>query len=242
MAEARWKVGQRRLRQKGLRMMKIDNRKLEWHLYPGWIVLSAISMPIAFAIYWALIPLITEAVGSTIQVGGQSRITEDFLLPYILCPVLGLVTGLLQYLLLRRHLRRMGWWIAATTLGWSLGLIGDGALYRMAYGALGVSAIGLGTLMAALAGGAMGLPQWLVLRRRVHHAAWWIPASVLGWGVVGWGQAALPHPMGIPTVGILLVPGIATGVALWLLLNQLPQREGSGRNTPPNKSAGPILI
>lgn len=88
--------------------------------------------------------------------------------------------------------------------------------------------------MTTLIGGSMGLAQWLVLHQRVRHAAWWILANVLGWGVVGWGASTLSNQMIIPAVGIVLVPGIATSIALWLLLNRLPQREGSGRNTPPN--------
>ncbi len=215
-------------------MMITDNRKPSWFFYLAWVALVSISIPIAFAIYWALISLVKEAVGSTIQVGGQSHITEDFLLPYILWPALGLVTGFLQYLLLRRHLPRIGWWIAATTLGWSLGLIGGRVLYRTLYGTLDVSAIWFEILMTALAGGAMGLAQWLVLHQRVRHAAWWILANILGWGVVGWGAATLSNQMVIPAVGIVLVPGIATSIALWLLLDRLPQREGSGSNTPPN--------
>ena len=215
-------------------MIITNNRKPNWFFYPAWVAVVSISIPITFAIYWVLISLVKESVGSTIQVGGQPHITEDFLLPYILWPALGLVTGFLQYLLLRRHLPRIGWWIAGTTLGWLLGLIADRVLYRTLYGTLDVSAIWFETLMTALAGGAMGLAQWLVLRQRVRHAAWWILANVLSWGVVGWGAATLSNQMVIPAVGIVLVPGIATSIALWLLLDRLPQREGSGRNTPPN--------
>jgi len=74
----------------------------------------------------------------------------------------------------------------------------------------------------------------LVLNPRVRHAAWWILANVLSWGVVGWGAATLSSQMVIPAVGIVLVPGIATAITLWLLLDRLPQRDGSGRNPPPN--------
>jgi hypothetical protein len=215
-------------------MMIADNRKPKWFFYPGWVVLSAISFPTAFAIYWVLIPQVNRAVGSTIQVGGQSHITEDFLLPYILWPAVGLVTGLLQYLLLRRYLQRMGWWIAATTLGWLLGLIGGHLLSRTLYGTLDVDSTWFEALVTALVGGSVGLAQWLVLHQRVRHAAWWILANVVGWGVLGWGAAALSNQMVIPAVSIMLMPGIATSVALWLLLDQLPQREGNGRNMPPN--------
>lgn len=217
-------------------MMRTINRKPSWFFYPAWVALSSISIPITFVIYWVLISLIREAVGNTIQVGSQPHITEDFLLPYILWPTLGLVTGFLQYLLLRRHLPRIGWWIAATTLGWSLGLIGSRVLYRTLFGTLDVSAIWVETLMTALVGGTMGLAQWLVLHQCVRHAAWWILASVLSWGVVGWGAATLSNQMIIPAVGILLLPGIATGIALWLLLDRLPQREGSGMNPPTNNA------
>jgi len=209
-------------------------RKPSWHFYLKWVALSSVSIPIAFAISWALLSLLTEGVGHTIQVGGQPRIAEDFLLPYILYPALGLVTGSLQYLLLRRHLPRIGWWIAATTVGWSLGLIASRVLTRTLGNTLTVNPIWFETLMTTLSGGALGLAQWLVLQKRVRHAAWWILANVLSWGVVGWGAATLSNQMVFPAVVIMLVPGCATVIALWLLLDWLPQREDSGRNKPPN--------
>jgi len=218
-------------------MMMTNNRRPRWFFYPAWVALSTISIPIAWVIAWALVSQVEKVVGGTIQVGGHTRITEDFLSSYILFPVLGLLTGFLQYLWLRRYLPRMGWWIAATTLGLLLGLIGGRLLSRTLYRTL--DSTWSGTLMTMLTGGSMGLAQWLVLHQRVRHAAWWIFANVLGWGVVGWGAATLSNPMVVPAVGIMLVPGIATSIALWLLLDQLPQREGSGRNPPPNKSLEP---
>ena len=124
--------------------MITDNTRPEWFFYPGWVVLSAISIPIAWIIYWALISLIKKVVGDTIQVGGQPHITEDFLLLYILAPAIGLATGIFQYLLLRRHLPRMGWWITATTLGWSLAFIGGDLLYRTLYTLLMLTQYGSG--------------------------------------------------------------------------------------------------
>ena len=176
--------------------------------------LNSISLPIAFAIYWVLIYLVEKVVGVTIQVGSQSHITEDFLLPYILWPALGLVTGIFQYLLLRRYLPRIGWWITATILGWCLGFIGSRVLYRTLYGTLDASAIWFEILMTALAGGMMGSAQWLVLRQRIPQAAWWVLANMLSWVLVGWGAATFSNRMVIPAVGIMLVPGFATAVTL----------------------------
>ena len=218
-------------------MMMTNHRRPRWFFYPAWIALSAISIPIAGGIAWALVSQVEKVVGGTIQVGGHTRITEDYLSSYILLFVLGLLAGFLQYLLLRRYLPRMGWWIVATTLGLLLGLVGGGLLFHTLYSIL--DSLWFGILNTVLIGGSMGLVQWLVLRQRVHHAAWWILANVLGWGVVGWGAATLSNQMVIPAVSLLLVPGITTSIALWLLLDQLPRREGSGRNPPPNNSLEP---
>jgi len=208
-----------------------------WFFYPAWIALSAISIPIAGVIAWVFVSLVVKVVGGTIQVGGHTRITEDYLSTYILLLVLGLLAGFLQYLLLRRHLPRMGWWIAATTLGLLLGLVGGRLLFRTTQSTF--DSMWFGILGTVLIGGSMGLVQWLVLRQHVRHAAWWIPANVLGWGAVGWGAASLSNRMVIPAVGLLLLPGIATSVALWLLLDQLPQRKVGGGNPPPNNSLEP---
>jgi len=214
-------------------MTTADDRRPRWFFYAGWVALSVISTPIALGIYRALISLVTRAVGDKILVGGQPHITEDFLVPYILWPALGLVTGLLQYLLLRRYLKRMGWWIAATALGLSVGPIGGRLLYRTLYATLDVGSMWLSASMVVLVGAPVGLAQWLVLRRRVHRAAWWLLISLLGWGTVGLVSGGAIS--GLPgMLAFTLMPAVATSVALWLLLDQLPRREGNGRDAPPD--------
>jgi hypothetical protein len=207
------------------------NRKPEWFFYPGWIVLNAISIPIAWVISWGLISQVERVVGGTIQVGGQTHITEDFLLSYVFFPALGLSTGFLQYLLLRRYLPRMGWWIAATALGWPLAFVGIRLIPDTMFTALVADSMGFVVLAIVLVGGSIGLAQWLVLHQRVRHATWWILANVLGWGVAGLvGGGTISNLLDVLAFGLL--PPIATGVAVWLLLDRLPQREGSGRDTP----------
>jgi hypothetical protein len=208
-------------------MMITDNGKPKWFFYPGWVVLSVISIPIALAIYWVLISQIKKVVGDTILVGGQPHITEDFLLKYICFPTIGLLTGFLQYLLLRRYLPRMGWWIVATTLGWSLIFIGDRLLYRTLYTTLGADSIWFVALMVVLVSGSIGLPQWLVLRQCVQHAAWWILANVLGWGIAALVAGATY------LLALSIIPAIAASVVLWLLLDRLPHQD-DGRNAPLN--------
>ena len=212
-----------------------NNKRPGWFIYPAWVVLSTISIPLAWVIAWVLISQTKKIVGATIQVGGTTRITEDYLLTYFFLPALGLLMGFLQYLLLRRHLQRMGWWVAVTTLGLLLTLLSGKFLFSPFYAAFG-SAIWLRILTTALMGGALGLVQWLVLRQRVNHAAWWILANLLGWAIVGWGAATLSNQMVLFAVGTLLVPGTVTSLTLWLLLDRLPQHDDSRKNPLLNKS------
>ncbi len=186
--------------------MTIAKRNSEWLFYAGWIILGAISLPIAFGVSGIIISLVEMGIGDTIQVEGRTQITEDFLFDYIFWPIVGLVTGFLQYLLLRRYFQQISMWIVATTFGWFLAIFGGMFLSRWSV---------IGTMI--LVGGIIGLAQWLVLRRHVERAIWWIPANLLGWGLVG-------LIIGGPLTGLLgliifgTMPAIATSVVLWLLL------------------------
>lgn len=200
-------------------MMIAGSRKPKWFFYPGWVVLSTLSIPIAWLISWAIISQIGRVVGGTIEVAGRTRITEDFLLDYVFFTLLVLMTGFLQYLLLRRYLPRAGWWIVATALGWPLGI----AVVYLGYAIWPVVLNANSTWSAMLIGAVTGLAQWLVLRRRVPRAGWWVLASALGWGlarlIVGEVFTSLLELL------VIAVPAAVTGLAMWWLLAHLPQHE-----------------
>ena len=203
-------------------MMQTDNRKPAWLFYPGWVALSAISIPIAWSITWAIVSRIVQVVGERIQVAGESHITEDFIGGYVLLPMLGLLIGVLQYLLLRRYLPRMVWWIPATVLGWALplllGLASVGWLP-----ALAMDPVWSGALGFALIGASIGVCQWLVLRRRIHRATLWVLASILGWGMSGVVSGETISSQ-LDVIALALLPPTAVSVAWWLLLDKLPTR------------------
>ncbi len=144
---------------------------------------------------------------------------------------LGLLLGFGQWLVLRRHLAHLHWWPLVSLAGLTGGIaLGYGA--GMALQALD----GIATL-ASVATGALflGLLQWLLLRRRLQNAIWWLPATLLAWGFglpAGWLlvilgfilEPTLSLPGGLLTGGILgglltgLVGGAISGAALiWLL-------------------------
>jgi hypothetical protein len=84
-----------------------------------------------------------------------------------------LLAGLPQWLLLRRYLALSAWWIAAMALGIGLthGLV-DGYVAWTIF---------LLPLIMLVSGAVLGVLQWLVTRRLVPQAFWWIPVSALGW-------------------------------------------------------------
>lgn len=214
--------------------MITNQRKPSWFFYPAWVVLNTLCIPMAGTISWIIVSQVEKVVGGTIQVGGQTVITEDYLTTYILLIVLGVLAGSLQFLLLRNYLPRLGWWIPMTSIGLLLGLVASRLLFRTLFNTLDSTWFEI--LMTVLVGGSVGLIQWLMLRQRVRHAGWWILANAFGWGLVGWGAATISNQILLPIVGILLAPGVATSVALWLLLDKLPRQESSGRTPPTNKS------
>lgn len=139
--------------------------------------------------------------------------TSGWLLGWLLLPVVALVTagvsaGVMQWLVLYRRIPRAWQWILATAAGWLGGL------------AIMIAAIppGLGALSGTVLGTTTGIMQWILLRRQVRWAGWWIAVSALAWATglslaPASGTAVLPR---IVLSGVM--PSVMTGITLGLLL------------------------
>jgi len=88
--------------------------------------------------------------------------------------VFGLTTGLAQSLVLGRWVAQPLGWILATAFGEACNFAGLGFLFHI-HGSLWDSLLIIG-LTASL----LGFAQWLLLRRWVKNAIWWIPATASG--------------------------------------------------------------
>jgi hypothetical protein len=200
----------------------------QWYFYPAWVLLTVLCFPAAFIFYMAVIGFITDIIGDIIYVNGVRRITEDYLGMYIIIPVLGLLTGCVQYLLLRRYLPRMGWWVLATFLGWILGVILLAGWLSLDIVSFPFGRLDLTFLVIGLA---VGIGQWLLLRRRIPRAGWWVVASLLGWGSVVLITGVYGNPSGISAsievqlIALGLMPACVTAVMMGLLLNQAQPAE-----------------
>jgi len=139
------------------------------------------------------------------------------LLPPIDLAVSGIVIGLLQAIILQNYISRMRQWILASAVGWTAGW------------AITLAAVpnDFSLLAGVVLGAAVGVAQWLVLRREVQWAGWWIAISTLGW------TAGLGVTPGFLMTGV--TAGAITGLALDVLLQnpKSPQplagsKEGAG--------------
>jgi hypothetical protein len=91
----------------------------------------------------------------------------------------GLVIGAAQTLALRRRLPTGPQWIAATAVGLAAGL----GLSVTLFGA--DTSLNATLLRAPLTGLMIGIAQWLVLRKHVRQAFWWIPTVTIVY-VIAW--------------------------------------------------------
>jgi hypothetical protein len=163
--------------------------------------------------------------------------------------VWGAVVGTAQWLVIRGRLRRVGWWVPATSVGWA----SAGVVAGILSGAMGGAVTGVGrdvgvwgfVVAAAVGILALGLLpvtfQWMILRREVHRARRWLVGAAVAFlvtagvaaGVVRWGLVSVIgvlRPEDFPSakawvlfgavVGLLY--GAMTGVILEQLLRRSP--------------------
>jgi hypothetical protein len=195
-----------------------ETRKPGWAFYPGWILVSGLAVPLAWGLALGPVILITRVVGDTVELAEQTHITADAVFPYVLLPMIGLLTGLGQSILLGRILPRMAGWIAATIAGYVLPLIlgplVPGGVAGVLDGGWLAGAVGFAGI-----GALIGVCQWLVLRRRVDGAGWWIPFVAAGWAITGMVTGATVSSLPAVLV-VALVPPVVGSAGMWMLLDR----------------------
>ena len=169
----------------------------------------------SFSLLWTLATVIGSMAGFGVGKVLQNAIWRGLPGHSTVCMVFaGTSIGLLHSLVLRREMSGAGWWVLASTVGLPIGL---------ALGGAAGSALQSPSVQPILVAPSIGAVQWLVLRRRVARAGWWILASMLGWGGGAAIAEALSRVVGGSKILLLggalgLVVGGITGISLvWLL-------------------------
>jgi hypothetical protein len=178
------------------RLAMAPQRRPGWRLWFLWLMSGAVGWGVGVA--WG-------SFGEPGDPKTLQSIPTVIWAAYLGVAVGGILVGVLQWLVLRRHLTRAGRWVLA-----SLG----------AAAAVGVVVFGVSVVNAyvgwvagvGLFGTVVGVLQWLVLRRQVARAGWWVLASTVGW------VAGMPLGDIVGPPGLGAAYGAITGAALvWLL-------------------------
>jgi len=183
------------------RLAIAPQRRPSWRVWFLWLMAASVGW--GQGVYWGWYiptePKTLQAVPAVITAG------------YLGLVVGGCLIGALQWLVIRKHVAGALRWVAAS--------IGAAAI-------VGVVIFGVGLFDEAAGwyagvsvfGTAAGLLQWLVLRRQVPGAGWWILAGTVGWVVA----MPLGDMAGPPGLGAAY--GAITGTALvWLLRRKVTE-------------------
>jgi hypothetical protein len=153
--------------------------------------------------------ILANTVGETVGLGGtlllgilllsNAEQTVGFVIAAVLAVLAGTfiegtVVGTMQWLVLRHPLKSMRWrsWALATAVGafvaWTLGMIPSTFFFTGADTATtsttpmsDLMVYALASTMGLALGAILGVPQWLVLRRYIPKAGWWVLANALAW-------------------------------------------------------------
>jgi hypothetical protein len=187
--------------------MRIERTRAEWGFWFQWVLASILGF----------------AVGAAIG----NAVTDWFFTA--LCGAMG---GFMQWLVLRRLIAGASWWVLASTLGFAIAPIASlaGVMAMSQVMSLDGNPMAAPILLGVLFGILSAIMPWLVLRRQVARAGWWIPAHVLGslvggaLGIVAFHAMALLRLYQFPwaAAGAMFGAGLGaiTGITLVWLLRQ----------------------
>jgi hypothetical protein len=175
-----------------------------------------------FWLWWLLATAGGAAVGAAITFVALAHVLDQLhqaAYGLVIGTVFGAVIGTAQWLVLRSHLDRSGWWVLLTLIGWVV--FWELNLLNLLGAAAGIAFIP-DILHLGLFGGLVGSLQWVLLRGRVRGAGWWVLASVLagmfGALVADGVNAALHRDIPLDFLTGSMVGGVVNGVTMmWLL-------------------------
>ncbi|MCJ7529744.1 MAG: hypothetical protein MUO64_01770 [Anaerolineales bacterium] len=152
---------------------------LKWSFWTAWVVASTAGIFLGFIAMYALIFLVKVIVPG---------VNEDRLFGVALFPFLAVFLSMLQWVVLRPHVPRSGWWIMATIGGLVVAMAVSAGLVMVMSKALGLgnqeSLQYVSPVVMTVVGLMLGLAQLLVLYRYIRQPHWWVLASTFGWFIL----------------------------------------------------------
>ena len=171
--------------------------------------------------------------------------------------VAGAANGIIRSIALQRQIAKVRWWILANVAGWAVGFAAFAAFaVRICVSSIPASLVNslhldlelievvvetaCATMIGAVGGFAVSMLEWLLLRRQLYRAGWWVPANIAAWmlgsaisvlgvrfGLIESGGILVGFTVG--AIGAGLVNGVITGNVLAALVRRpkavLPNQE-----------------
>lgn len=138
-----------------------------------------------------------------------------FLVPNLAFVTIGIAIGVFQWFVLRDIIHNAWRWIIATMIGWLVGSI----ILML------VIPQSPDFLAGIISGVGVGIAQYIVLRREIYLAGWWIVINIVAW------TTGMAYLSGILLTGVVV--GVITGFALELLLRNKIQIKSSNNQISP---------
>lgn len=182
----------------------------DWGLWLRWVVATAMGEFVGFAVPAAVGAAAAWAIG---RMGGSfiALAMLNIMVMVLAGVVEGGVLGFAQWLVLRRYIQDMARreWVVATALAagvaWAIGMLPSTLAETATVNSMVL--VGGAVLLGAVLVASIGFAQWLVLRRYIEKAGWWVLANAVAW----------PLGVAVPFIGLAMVPEGAP-VVVWVVV------------------------
>ena len=189
---------------------------LKW--IPIWAVLTTAAIPAALILMAPLAALLLALLNVGVNTGILSSFNDDLLIGAGFFLSLSLTLATAQWLLLRKTLPNARSWFVATVGGLLLGgLLGTKFITLSSNFSL-YPILGFAVLLLPI-GIAVGVAQWLVLRQILTNAYWIVAIDVAA--ACSLLLAGRSFNSLVEMLNVLLLPGLITGLGLWILLRDI---------------------
>jgi hypothetical protein len=181
-----------------------------------------------FGILWTLATTMGLVLGiaiSLLVISGISKLTnidEDTIAIFIILPSIGFSIGFLQWLNLRKRVSWASMWIWVTAAGWVISIPLALSLYTWLQSISASAFVDVWgkTIQATMIAILIGTIQWLLLRRHISRAGWWILANLIGWKAASLTAVAGAMVSVLDSIPMGISVGVITGLVLAWLLQQ----------------------
>jgi uncharacterized integral membrane protein len=206
----------------------LDLERPQWRFLLKWVLASAVGGTVgafvAGTVYWSVGWTVARAVARAVGGGGPDAVLGAVLgvIPdAVFGAVFGTMVGTAQWMVLRKRIHRSGWWVLASAVGWAVGQAVSRVVALFVVDTAGLD-VGWAVVGGAMVGAVLGTAQWMVLRKRVHRAGWWVLASAVAVRVayVGMnGARAVARAMGgvVPDSVLGAVLGVMPDTMGWVV-------------------------